>query len=149
MSYENQDIKLKNLIQVCKETKNFKKIAVVGFILLSNRLNEIGIKLNIRKKNGESLVEYMERINHIFQKNLGIFIFKKCFIETLSECEPLFLGEQGNLPYEDIRTIYELYFELRRLDVPNLHRQIDENDLVGVSQYNFQSFLSPTSKKKT
>ncbi len=148
MSYENQDIKLKNLIQVCKETHNYKKIAVVGFILIGNRLNEIGIKLGTRKKSGETLVEYMERINHVFQQNLGILIFKDYFIETLSECEPLFLREQGNIPYEDIRTMYELYFELRRLDVPNLHRQIDENDLVGVSPYNFQSFLSPSSKRK-
>ena len=82
ISYENQDTKLKNLIVVCKETNNFKKLAVVGFVLISNQLNEIGIKLGTRKRSGEMLVEYMERINHIFQQNLGILIFKDYFITT-------------------------------------------------------------------
>ena len=151
MSNENQDLKLKNLIQVCKETHNFKKLAVVSFILISNRLNEIGINLGTRKRNkesGETLVEYMESVNHIFQKDLGILIFRDYFIETLSECEPLFLRERGNLPYDDIRTMYQVYYELRRLDIPNLHRQINDSDLVGVSNYSFQSFLSPSSKRK-
>jgi len=150
MSFKNQDIKLKNLIQVCKETGNLKKLAVVSFELTSRQLDEIGIKLGIRKREHESetLVEYMEMINQIFEKNISISIFSNYFIETIDECEPLFLRNRGVISYDSIRTMYKVYYELRKLDVPNLHRKLGDQDLVGISKYGFQSFLSPTSRRK-
>ncbi|MFX1502763.1 MAG: hypothetical protein ACFFDH_17510, partial [Promethearchaeota archaeon] len=60
------DAKLKNLIQVCKETENYKKLAVTSFILTSNMVNEIGIQLGVRPRNkvsGETIFEYMGLIN--------------------------------------------------------------------------------------
>jgi len=69
------DAKVKSLIQVCKETQNYKKLAVVSFVLTSNRINEIGIYLGVRSRNrasGEKIFEYMELINDIFKKNLKI-----------------------------------------------------------------------------
>jgi hypothetical protein len=51
MKYNVIDAKLKNLIQVCKETRNYKKLAVASFILTSNRINEIGINLGVRPRN--------------------------------------------------------------------------------------------------
>jgi len=151
MSYENQDIKLKNLIQVCKESGNLKKLAVVSFILISNRLNEIGIRLGTRERKRESsetLVEYMEMINQNIQQNLGISIFQDKIINKIGECEPLFLRSQGDIPYNSIRTMYKVYFKLRKLDVPNLYRELNDNDLLSVSQYSFQSFLSSSSRKR-
>lgn len=151
MSYENQDIKLKNLIQVCKETGNLKKLAVVSFELTSRRLNEIGVNLAIRKRkheSGETLVEYMELINQNIQRNLDISIFQDKIVEKIGDCEPLFLRNRGDIPFNSIRSMYKVYFELRKLDVPNLHRKMNDNDLISVSQYGLQSFLSPSSKRK-
>ena len=45
------DMKLKNLIFVCKQTGNYKKLAVVGFTLISNLVDEISLKLGIRPRN--------------------------------------------------------------------------------------------------
>ena len=67
MNYSIIDSKLKTLIVMCKETGNRKKLAVVSFILVSNILDEIGIKLGIRprKKNKtpeEHIFRYMQLI---------------------------------------------------------------------------------------
>ena len=73
MNLQSIDAKIKNLIQVCKETKNYTKLAVVSFILTSNKVSEIGIHLGVRPRDrasGEKICEYMELINEIFQKNL-------------------------------------------------------------------------------
>lgn len=153
MGIENQDIKLKNLIQVCKESGNLKKLAVVSFILVSNWLNEIGIKLGTRERKRESesketLVEYMEMINLNIQQNLGISVFQDKTIREIGECEQLFLRNQGNIPNDSIRTMYKVYFDLRKLDVPNLYKKLSDNDLVNVSQYGLSSFLSSSSKKR-
>ena len=80
MSSEISDVKLKSLIQVCKETGNTKKLAVVSFILTSNQVDKIGLTLGFRKRNksvGETLDEYMTLLNKIFQKNLQFLHFLK------------------------------------------------------------------------
>ena len=66
------DIKLKRLIQLCKETGNYKKLAVVSFVFTSNAVDEIGIKLGMRsreKKAGEKIFEYLELVNKVFKVN--------------------------------------------------------------------------------
>jgi len=91
------DLKLKRLIQLCKETKNYKKLAVVSFVLTSNTIDEIGIKLGMRpreKNAGEKIFEYMELVNKIFALNFKISVFKPKVIEVLSQIELLFLKKQ-------------------------------------------------------
>ena len=110
MNFQIIDTKLKNLIQVCKESENYKKLAVVSFILTSNILNEIGIKLGIRPRNsssGEKIFEYLELINKVFEDNLKIPIFQKEHVETLRVCEILFLKNKGDIPYEYIKTMFD------------------------------------------
>ena len=48
------DSKLKALINVCKQTGNHKKLAVVGFIITGNLLDEIGIRLGVRPRDKKS-----------------------------------------------------------------------------------------------
>ncbi|MFX1364511.1 MAG: hypothetical protein ACFFCE_19485 [Promethearchaeota archaeon] len=150
MNFENQDLKLKTLIQVCKETGNLKKMAIVCFELISRKLDEIGVKLGVRKRldSGETLVEYMELINQIFLDNLGISIFQDNIIEKISECEPLFLKNRGNIPFSSIRTIFKVFYELRKLDVPNLHREFDDYDIMTISPYRLRSFFSSNSRDR-
>jgi len=91
------DSKLKHLIQVCKETQNYKKLAVTGFILISNKIEEIGIRLGLRPRNkekDEKLFEYMKLINDVFETNLKIHIFRENLLDTLKQCETLFLRKR-------------------------------------------------------
>jgi hypothetical protein len=145
------DAKLKHLISVCKETQNYKKLAVTGFILTSNKMDEIGIKLGLRARNKEKeeiIFEYMKLINDIFETNLKIPIFKDVLIEKLRKCEILFMKNRGDVPYAYLKDIFWLYYELRKLDIPNLYRQLTEDNVLTTSHMNVFSFLSPWSKKK-
>jgi hypothetical protein len=151
MNSQILDTKLKNLIQVCKESGNYKKLAVVSFVLTSNLVNKIGIYLGIRPRNrssGEKIFEYIELINKVFEDNLKIPIFQKEYIETIRVCEILFLKNKGDIPYEYIKTMFKIYYELKKLEIPNLHKSIQSDDLLEVSQMGFFSFLSPRNKKK-
>ena len=151
MNYSVVDAKLKNLIQICKETRNFKKLAVVSFILTSNKVDEVGIKLGIRQRkrlSGEKLFEYMELINKIFEGNLRVTIFQNNHIEKIRECELLFLRNKGNIPYDYIRTMFHAYYELRKLEVPNLHKSMRSDSFLESSQFGFFSFLSPRTHKR-
>lgn len=151
MNYSVVDAKLKNLIQVCKQTENFKKLAVVSFILTSNKVDEVGIKLGIRQRNrvsGEKLFEYMELINEIFKANLKISIFQNDYIEEIRECELLFLRNKGNIPYEHIKTMFHIYYELRKIEVPNLHKSLEGDEFITSSQLGAISFLSPGRRQK-
>lgn len=126
MNYSIIDSKLKSLIVVCKETGNYKKLAVVSFILVSNILDEIGIKLGIRprKKNKpseEHIFRYMNLINSILTKSLKITLFNEDFISEVEVIELQFLKKKGNIPFEYIKKIFESYYNIRKLDIPNLH----------------------------
>lgn len=145
------DTKLKNLIQVCKETQNYKKLAVVSFILTSNRVNEIGICLGVRpreKDSGEKLFEYMEMINEIFERNLQIPIFQNRIIEAIREREVLFLRNKGEIPFDYIKSMFSAYYELRKLEVPNLHKNLNRDDFMESSRLGVFSFLSPGAKRQ-
>jgi len=145
------DAKLKNLIQVCKENRNYKKLAVVSFILTSNKVNEIGIHLGVRPRNkgsGEKIFEYMELINDIFEKNLKISIFNQKHIEILRECEIFFLKSKGDIPFECIKNTFQIYYDLRKIDILNLHKSVEYDEFVETSTFGVFSFLSPRAKKK-
>ena len=97
MNYKVLDLKLKNLIQLCKETENYKKLSVVSFILTSNILNEIGLKLGIRPRNvklNEKIYDYMKIINKVLVDNLKLTIFHEDDIESIREIENLFLKKK-------------------------------------------------------
>lgn len=145
------DSKLKHLIQVCKETKNYKKLAVSGFILISNKMDEFGIKLGLRLRNkekDEKIFEYMKLINDVFETNLKIHIFREELLDILKQCETLFLRRRGDVPYNYIKKIFLLYYELRKLDIPNLHEQLKEDNIIKTTNVNLFSFLSPRGRQK-
>ncbi|MFX0001300.1 MAG: hypothetical protein ACFE9Q_11350 [Candidatus Hodarchaeota archaeon] len=145
------DMKLKNLIQICKQTKNYKKLAVVSFILTSNRLDEIGINLGVKprkRSSGETLFQYMTSINQIFDKNLQIHIFKDEQIDIVRDSEALFLRNKGEIPIQYIKAMFNIYFDLCKLEVPNLHKTINNTNFMGSSYLELFSFLSPGIKHK-
>lgn len=145
------DIKLKNLILVCKETGNYKKLAVTGFILLSNIVDEISLKLGMRardKEKGEKILEYMYIVNEIFEKNLKIQIFKEGVIEIVKEVELLFLGKRGDIPYQYIKKLYNIYYELRKLEIPNLYKNITGEDYFENSNLHMLNYFSPKARQR-
>lgn len=151
MSIEVQDAKIKNLIQVCKETGNTKKLAVVSFILTSNKLDEIGIRFGLRHRNknsGEKLFDYMEKINDFLEYNLKISIFKQDQIELLRNCELLFLKSKGDVPYEYIKKVFQIYYDLRKLNIPNLNKTMKSDEFLESSELGLFSFLSPKSRRR-
>jgi len=139
------DLKLKRLIQLCKETNNHKKIAVVSFVLTSNAVDEIGIKLGMRsreKSAGEKIFEYMELVNKVFGVNFSVNVFRPELIEVLKRVELLFLKKEGELRFEYTKEIFEVYYELRKLDIPNLHDSINSEVIDKNRTISMFSFLS-------
>jgi len=145
------DVKLKRLIQLCKETGNYKKLAVVSFVLVSNAVDEIGIKLGMRtreKGSGENIFEYMKLVNNIFTLNFNVSVFKPELIEKLSQIELLFLKRQGEINLEHVKSVIETYYELRKLEVPNLHENINSEVLNRNRTVSMLSFLSGGHSKR-
>jgi hypothetical protein len=145
------DLKLKRLIQLCKETGNYKKLAVVSFVLVSNVVDEIGIKLGMRtreKGSGENIFEYMKLVNKIFALNFNVAVFKPEMIQNLSQIELLFLKRQGEINLEQVKGVIEAYYELRKLDVPNLHENINSEMLNRNRTVSMFSFLSGGQSKR-
>jgi len=151
MSNSVLDLKLRTLIHACKASGNFKKLSVVGFILTSNIIDEISIKLGMRprrKKEQEKLFEYLYLVNEVFEKNLKITIFSSELIDSLKEVELLFLKSRGDLPYEYIRQLITLYYELRKFEVPNLYKGMVGEDFFESSGMGTLNFFSRSSRSR-
>lgn len=146
------DVKLKKLIQVCKQTLNYKKLAVVGFILQSNLIDEIGLKLAFRlrnKKSGEKVYDYMNAINEFFWQNVHIHIFMQNLVESMKRIELLFLAKRGDISLENIKKLFDIYFTLKNINIPNLQEEITLKDFSQESQLNYLSFLAKGKQSKT
>lgn len=151
MDIQLSDSKLKSLIRLCKVTGNYKKLAVVGLILISNKVDEISAKLGIRarkKTDHEHLFEYIEFINQIFYKSLQLIIVPEDIVESLKTIELLFMKLRGELPYDHIKEIYEIYYEMRKIDVPNVYKSFEASDMHEYSDLNLFSYLTNKGKKK-
>lgn len=151
-NFEILDNKLRQLIYACKETKNYKKMAVVSFVLISRRLDEMGVKLGLRprdrkKDKGEKIYEYMRIINTIIERNFEIILIPKEIIKTIKEIEKSFVKNQGDIHKKNIIEIFRVYYFLRGIEVPNTYEQIDIEDASLSSDLNYYSLLSPKDKK--
>ncbi len=151
MSEQVLDLKLRRLAQLCKESGNYKRLSVVSFVFVSNAVDEIGIKLGFRsrsKEAGENIFEYMKLVNNIFSLNFDIVVFKKEWIETISQIELLFLRREGDINLTQVKSVLETYYELRKLEIPNLHEKINADALHSNRNISMFSFLSGGRSKK-
>jgi hypothetical protein len=124
MNDSTVDAKLKHLILLCKQTNNYNKLSVVTMTLCANKLNEVGIKLGMRprkEQEGEALHEYLEHVNNAFKRAIEIAIFPREWVERLRKAEIIFINREGHLPLEIVRDVLSLYFDLRKMNVPNLN----------------------------
>ena len=156
MNYELIDVKLKTLIKVCKETQNYRKLAALSLVLVGNVLDEIGVKLGIRPRDKdahEAIFQYMTLINSILHDNFKIILFQEDVIESVKTTELLFSKHRGNIPMEFISQMYKLYYDFRKLEIPNLFEKLDIKVIAQNSEMRAYSFLSgvqePTKKKNS
>ncbi|MBA7626001.1 hypothetical protein ES703_33435 [subsurface metagenome] len=156
MNYDLIDIKLKTLIKVCKETGNYQKLAALSFVLVGNLLDEIGVKLGIRPRDkdaNEAIFQYMTLVNSILHDNFKMVLFQEDVIESVKTTELLFSKHRGDIPMEFISETYKLYYDLRKLEIPNLFEKLDVEVIAQNSEMRAYSFLSgvqsPTKKKNS
>lgn len=147
MNYQPLDTKLKRLIQICKETSNYKKLAVANFILTSNIVDEIGIKLGLDarlKEKGESIYNYIQRVNTVVEENVQVPLFSDLIMETIRRVEPLFLKKKGDISLEYIQQMFTVYYNLRKLneEVPNVYESTSLEESKRSSPFHMLSFLS-------
>jgi len=154
MNYKLIDVKLKTLIKVCKQTHNYKKLAALSLVLVGNVLDEIGVKLGIRPRDKdahETIFHYITLINSILQQNFKITLFQEKVIESVKTTELLFSKHGGNIPMEFISEMYKLYYDFRKLEIPNLFEKLDVEVIAQNSEMRAYSFLSgvqqPTKRK--
>ena len=145
------DMKLKQLIMVCKKTQNYRKLAVVGFTLLSNKVNEIGILLGFQSRNhraGESLSSYIKKIESFTLENLNLSLIPKNLQDKLKIIELLFLKVKGDIPKEQVKEIFEIYYSLRKIEVPNVHENLTSRDFSEMDKMNSLSFSGRGREKR-
>jgi hypothetical protein len=152
MNYSISDAKLKTLIKLCKQTGNNKKLAVVSFILTGNLLDEIGAKLGIRARNkssdeNEHIYRYMELINIIMETSLKISIFNEEHIKIIQTIELQFIKQKGELPMEYIKKMFKIYYKIRTLNIPNLHKTFKDEMSQLHSDTNMYALMSPSASK--
>ena len=148
MNNQILDIKLKNLITVCKQSSNYKKLSISINILTRNLIFEIAVNLGV-KPIEESPYKTMEFITLVFMKSLKVSIFTQDQIDTVRECEILFLENKGLLPLRHIKAMFEIYYDLRELDYPNLHKPSNLESMEESVQGGIFSFLAPKSGAKS
>ncbi len=150
MNYELIDAKLKTLIKICKQTQNYKKLAALSLVLVGNVLDEIGVKLGIRPRDKdahETIFQYMALINSILYQNFKILLFQEDVIESVKTTEILFSKHRGNISMGDISEMYKLYYDFRKLEIPNLFEKLDVEVIAQNSEMRAYSFLSGISEQ--
>ena len=125
------DAKLKRLISACLTTQNYRKLAVIGFTLLSNKANELGITAGLRPRNhekGENVFAYLTVLNRFLKDNIEIDLIPDDLVTNIQTSELLFLRKRGDIPKEFIRNVFETYYDLSKIEVPNVDRSIGDFD---------------------
>lgn len=147
------DLQLKQLTKLCLASQNYTKIAHVVMNLISNRLDEIGIRLGIKprdKINEETLAAYIETINSILKSNFEVELFPNDLLEKLRYYEIVLKRRKKPLDFTHIkiiRTLIHYYYELRKLDVPDVHQTISSQEILHIPQVKLLSFLSGNKSK--
>jgi len=147
------DLQLKQLTKLCLANKNYKKLAGVIMSLVSNRLDEIGIRLGIKpreKDTGESMGSFMESINSIIQSNFDIELFPYELLGKVRYNEAVLTRRNITLDLghiETIRALIHCYYELRKLDIPDVYQSLSNQDVLQVPQVKLLSFMSGERSK--
>jgi len=155
-NYPDLDFKLKRLIQACVQTRNYKKLAVVSLVLNSNLVHEIGIKLGIKPidknaGNFDNISRYMKLINKTLERNFKVNLFREEHLDTIKKIEVQFFKKKAEIPYKLVKEAFAIYYELRKIEVPNVYESLDDfeshpNPII--NEMGLYSFFSQGATKK-
>lgn len=119
--------------------------------MLSNKVDEIGVKLGMRnrdKSSGESISKYMGLINSLLKENFNITLIEIELIGNIKIIEPQFIERKGDIPMDYIKEVFNIYFDLKKLDIPNCYEQIEWNSPTSNSAlYTLYSSNNHTKRK--
>ena len=149
MNQELKEIKLRELVEVCAKTKNFKTLAVVYSTFIRNEINERSIYLGLPPIKDFQLSTQMKAINDFTKRNFDdLVIFHDPFIQNMRKYELMFIRAQGELGRSATMEIAKMYYELRKIKVPNLHQTMKTNAITNNSEFQQFSLFSPGAKKR-
>ena len=125
--FTSMDIKLKQLIDLCLQTKNYKKLSVMALVLNNNIILKIGLKLAINpilKDSNDNISRHMTLINDLSHQNFKIFFFSQDDIVIINKIEKQFFEKKGKLSIDLIKKAFSIYYDLRKLDIPNVRESL-------------------------
>ncbi|MFX1276034.1 MAG: hypothetical protein ACFFBP_18150 [Promethearchaeota archaeon] len=129
--YEDLDVKLRTLIHLSKKNEDSRRAAVVFYLLIRRVLNESGVKLGfaplISNKEHKAF-EYMNIINSVMQNTFNFKIFHKEIIDKVQKYELLYLRNPMSFPFDSLKELVNIYYDLRKMDVPNVYQSIHDTD---------------------
>lgn len=138
---------LQRLIEACKRTGDFQPVAKLGLSLISNKVNELGIKLGFPARNGEgiSISVHARKLNDaVEQAGFGFKLIPATCVDKLYLIERYLEHANGNISLKTIKDMLEVYYELKKITVPAFHEtQPNTNPSLQL----FSSMSSPKGSK--
>lgn len=146
MTFSAEDLKLKQFIKLSLKGNKIRNATNVLYMLISNKIDEIGIKLGLiprRKEVHETLSNYMSLINKIFQINFEITIFPEVYITPVKVVELAFNRKalHDEFPKAYLKELTVLYFAVNHLKIPNLHQHLKDTEIMDNRTVTLMSFL--------
>ncbi|MBD3253764.1 MAG: hypothetical protein GF383_01660 [Candidatus Lokiarchaeota archaeon] len=128
IKYDEIDENLRKLAVACLKTKNYRKLVDIGYKLLRNYINELGLKLGVRprdKTKEEFLFQYAELLNSIFYDNFEIYLFSEELVQKLQDIEVFFLPQWRKPTQDMVKELFSIYYDVRKILIPDLYEVID------------------------
>lgn len=114
---DEQAFKFKKLVEICVETKNYRKIAAITLAMIKNEVNSHLITLNLPLSSDASIHEMMSHVNTILREKFGIIPYKGSMITQLKLIENLMEKGKGIIPVRFIKDAISLYYDVRQISL--------------------------------
>ncbi len=146
------DPMLEMLVKLCVENDNYDTLAEVGYSLVSNSVNDIGVKIGIRARNkflNESVCDYIKIINNVVVDNIKIYLIPRGIADQMYIIENQ-IKRGRNLTKNYVLKLFDIYFELVKIEVPDLNMGVTSNLNIspGIKLLSFLSSRDQKANKK-
>ena len=158
MLSENTINNIKDLIKVCKQTENYTTLAETAYTLIYNKATEIGIRLgftpleksNKKFQQTQVIFPYLNRIQRAYTDNFNILIFTPQLLRDLNRLETIYHKTRrvGKFALTHIKEMFSLLFELDNIELPNLYKQISEENIDNLGNIKLFSSLFGNGKTR-
>lgn len=115
---DEQAFKFKKLVEVCVETKNYKKIAAITLAMIKNEVNSHVVTLGSLPFSPDATIhEMMSQVNSILRAKFGITPYKESMIAQITLIENLMERGKGNIPVRFIKGAISLYYDVHQISL--------------------------------